>query len=314
MKKKKKNKNRSIKRKIIGILCAIAALAIMFAITFIVFGGNEKMSTIKETKVPVIKGMTINQATVALEREGLILVEAGTEISSEPEGSVIESDPRDGATVQSGDEIRVIVSSGEEKVDIPDFKDSKLDVVKAFFKKNGISDVDYVEQFDNNIAVGLVIKTEPAAKTKVAGSTKVTVYTSKGVEKKYVKVPNLTGYNYDEAESELKALGLIVTLVYKDTDNENQDGKILEESSMDKSVEVGTTITLTVAKYQVPIVKSYTQEVLALQVDTNKQGVIDNLDSKGIKYTILKDGSKLEDWDPKDRDINTGETINLYFK
>lgn len=313
MKKKKKNKNRSIKRKIIGILCAIAALAIMFAITFIVFGGNEKVSTIKETKVPVIKGMTINQATVALEREGLILVEAGTEISSETEGSVIESDPRAGATVQSGDEIRVIVSSGEEKVDIPDFKDSKLDVVKAFFKKNGITDVDYVEQFDNNIAVGLVIKTEPAAKTKVTKSTKVTVYTSKGVEKKYVKVPNLTGYNYDEAESKLKALGLIVTPVYKDTDNENQDGKILVESSVDKSVEVGTTITLTVAKYKAPIVKSYTQDDLALKVGAGFDGVIAELNSFGIKYVIKTKGTLLEEWSPKDRDIKVGETVTLYF-
>lgn len=251
MKKKKKNKNRSIKRKIIGILCAIAALAIMFAITFIVFGGNEKVSTIKETKVPVIKGMTINQATVALEREGLILVEAGSEVSSEPKGSVIESNPRAGATVQSGDEIRVIVSREEEKA--------------------------------------------------------------------YVKVPNLTGYKYDKAESELEALGLIANPIYKDTDIEDQNGKILELNNVDKSVEKGTTITLTVAKYKAiteesPTVKSYSQDEVMLLIDSDKQGVINNLESKGIKYNIIKDGSKLEDWDPKDCDIEVGEVIKLYFK
>ena len=111
----------------------------------------------------------------------------------------------------------------------------------------------------------------------------------------------------------MESVGLVVSAAYKDTDNKNKDGKVLSESSVDKSVDIGTTITLTVAKYKEPTVKSYTQEDLALQEGAGLEGVIANLESHGIKYVIKTKGTLLEEWSPKDRDIKVGETVTLYF-
>lgn len=312
-KKKKNKKNRNIKRKIIGILLAIVALSAMFTISFILAGGNKKVEATKETKVPEINDMTINQAKVSLEREGLILVEAGAEKSSKTEGDIIGVEPSVGSIVQVGDEIRVIISSGDEKIVIPDFKSSNLEEVKAFFKKNEITDVNYIEQFDEKIAASKIIKIEPAASTKITKTTKVTVYTSKGKDKKLVKVPDLTGYDLAEATTNLESLGLKVTIKNdeKITDK-NKEGKVLSQNIKDASVEVGRGVILTVGKYVEGEIVS--QDTLGIKIDMGKQGAIKSINDNGLTYKIGTEGATLVDWSPKDRDLKKGEEVTLYFK
>jgi serine/threonine-protein kinase len=312
-KTKKNKKNRNIKRKIIGVLLAIVVLSAMFTISFIIAGGNKKVEASKETKVPEINDMTINQAKVALEREGLILIEAGSEKSSKPEGDIIWVEPSVGSTVQVGDEIRVIISSGDEKIVIPDFKSSNLEEVKAFFKKNGITDVNYIEQFDEKIAASKIIKIEPAASTKITKTTKVTVYTSKGKDKKLVKVPDLTGYDSAEAKTNLESLGLKVTIKNdeKITDK-NKDGKVLSQNIKDASLEVGQGVILTVGKYVEGEIVS--QNTLGLLTDMGKEAAIGRITDNGLTYKTETEGTKLVDWSPKDRDLKKGEKVTLYLK
>ena len=310
--KKKKSK----KKIIIIILSVIAALIAMFLIAYAVAGGNKTAEPINVIKVPEIVGMTLDQAKVALEREGLVLVEAGTEKSSKEEGTILEVDPTEGTTVESGAKIRVIVSSGADKVKMPDFKESDLNTVKTFLTKNGVTNVDTTDEYSDTIAKGTVIKTDPGANTEVTKDTKVTIYVSQGKKTVFVKIENYVGLDYEDAKTNLEKAGLVVTRGDdKTTDDKTQDGKVATQTNVNKNVEEGSTITLRVWKYVEPEKKSIQVGDIGLQNEMTQKGAKSAVEAKGLKWKIEGSGDSLKSWSPRDTSyVKEGDTITLTFE
>ena len=309
---KKKNSKKKI---IIIVLSVVAALIAIFLVTFIIFGGNNSTVTTDGIKVPEIVGMTLDQAKVALEKDGLVLVEAGTEKSSKDEGTILEVDPKEGASVEEGAKVRVIVSSGSEKVKMPDFKESDLNTVKTFLNKNGVTSITTVEEYSDTIAKGTVIKTEPGADAEVTKDTKVTIHVSKGKETKYVKVENYQSLlSYEDAKAKLEKAGLVVTRGEdKTTEDKSLDGKVATQSIVNKSVEEGTTVTLRVWKYVPPTAKTFKLGTLELVKDMDKQTVLNKLKAAGLKVNIVDEGTKLLDWTDDNTDVKEGDVISITF-
>lgn len=245
----KKKKKRNV---IIGITCAAVVLILVFIGAFVMFG-NDKEDSAEKVKVPELKGLTIEQAEVALKREGLELVEAGKEKSDEEEGTIIEVEPEEGSEVKKGTKVRVIVSSGKDKIEMPNFEDSELSTVKTFFNKNNIDNVNYIEVYSDTIDANKVISTDPKSGTEIDEDTPVTVYVSKGTETKYVTVDNVIGMLSSDARSTLESAGLYVNIQYQSVSNEADDGLVLSETNIGKKVEVGTTITIVVGSYEEPV-------------------------------------------------------------
>ncbi len=247
----KKKKKRNL---IIGISCGVVVLILAFIGAFIAFGGSNSSDSTK-VKVPELKGLTIEQAKVALERKGLELVEAGTEKSSEEEGTVIDVDPKEGTEVKKGSKVRVIVSSGSEDLEMPNFVDSELDTVKTFFSKNNIDNVSYVEVYSDSIVSGKVVSTDPKAKTKIDKDTSVTVYVSMGPETpavEYVTVSDVRGLTSSAAQAKLSAQGLYVSIQTTIVTDQSLDGIVTSVTNVGKKVEVGSTVSITVGKYNRP--------------------------------------------------------------
>lgn len=244
---KKSSKRKKI---VIGIICGIVGLILVFVVAFLAFGGSSKDSSSDLVAVPSVVGMSQSEAKAAIEKAGLVYVDAGTEKSDKKKGTVVEVDPKESKKVEKGSKVRVITSSGKsETVKMPDFADSSLDTVKKFLSKNNITNVTYEEKYSSTIAQGCVISTDPEAGTKLDSDTDVTVYVSKGPETVYVTVPDVTGWSYNDAKAKLEGMGLKVSKTTTTVTSESQNNMVQSQTNSGDSVESGSTITLTVGVY-----------------------------------------------------------------
>lgn len=100
--------------------------------------------------------------------------------------------------------------------------------------------------YDDKIKAGRVVSTDPAAGTKLAVNSKVTVVLSKGKEQ--VVVPDLSGYSQDEAKQKLQNLGLQVGTIKTVDDPSVDKGNVVStDPAKDKKVDKGTSINLNIA-------------------------------------------------------------------
>lgn len=248
--KPNKNFNKSKMTKII-IGVALGILLIVLGIgTFKLVG---IASSNKEVEVPNIVGKNIEDAKKQLSSINLTLVEAGTEVSDQEEGTILQINPEAGTMVKEKSEIRVIVSGGETKLKMPDLKEYDINTAKTILNSLGLKIDSSSEEFSDNVAKGQIISQNPAPDTEVSANDKITVVVSKGPEVKYSNVPGVTGVTIDEAKAKLSNVGLKAAVQEKETQNESENGKVLAQQYAEGTrVQQGATVTITVGKYVQP--------------------------------------------------------------
>lgn len=131
-------------------------------------------------------------------------------ITNEPndtvaEGFVISQTPTADSTMKLGGytTLELVVSSGIDMVEIPEVEWQDHGVMKFKLEDEYGLVVKEVPEYNEKIGSGMSIKTVPEAGTQVEKGTKVTLYWSKGPEKKMVVVPYLIGDTYDKALKKL---------------------------------------------------------------------------------------------------------------
>ncbi len=245
-KKRRANSSGSKKKLIIGILSAAAVLILGVIGIFALTGSGSK-----EVTVPDIKGMTLVEAKKALSDVGLVLEEAGTEESSEAEGTVLQVNPEVGSSAKKGDKVRVIVSAGETKIKMPNVVGSSLENAKTKLKKENLTNINVEYENSDEVDSGDVIRTNPEAGEEVTDDTTITLVVSKGAAVKYVKVPSVVGVSQSTAESRLANAGLGVSVVPRTTTDKSQNGMVIEASAgAGASLKSGSTVTIYVGEYK----------------------------------------------------------------
>ena len=236
----KREKN-SIKKIIIGIVVAVVILAVgaggFFALS--------KMSKPKDIKLPNFVGMKIDDAQVEAKKYDLTL-DIKKENSGKEEGTVLSMDPKAGDTVKEGSTVKVTVSAGKKKVEVPNVVEESINDAKAILKSKGLTNIKEEYQFSNNYASGTVISQNPSKGQEVTEDTDITLTVSKGPEIKKVTVPKVVGWNSSDASNELKKVGLRVSISEENNDTV-EAGKVI---SQDQNGEVneGTVVNIVVSK------------------------------------------------------------------
>ena len=125
--------------------------------------------------VPDVKGMTVADATTALQKAGLVLGTTTEAYSDSVEsGKVISSDPAAGASGHFyGDSVSIVVSKGSEMVTVPDVSSMKQDEAVAALKAAGL-----VVKIERVFGIPFIssLSTNPAAGTSVRRGSTVTLY------------------------------------------------------------------------------------------------------------------------------------------
>jgi serine/threonine-protein kinase len=239
------NKNKIVKI-IIGV--AVALLVIVLGVGAYKMLGSATSNN-KDITVPNIVGKNIDDAKKEIEALNLVLVVANSEVSDQPEGTILQMNPEAGTTAKEKSEIRVIVSKGGTKISMPDLEDYDIDTAKTILKSLGLEISSTTEEYSDSVPKGQIISQNPKKDTDVSSSDTITVVVSKGPEVKYTTVPSVVGADKDSAASQLQSAGLKVAVNYQETQDESQNGKVLDQTNAGNNVKIGSTVTITVGKY-----------------------------------------------------------------
>ena len=160
------------------------------------------------TDVPDITGMTLDEASHALEEAGLALNSDVSEQNDEaPAGQVIKQDPAGGTQLSKGSKVRVTVSKGVEKKRVPNVAGMDVEDAQSRLESNDF-DVD-VREVDSLEPKGTVLSVSNEGAELEKGKP-VTVEVSNGM---LFKAPDLVRQSQKQAEDELRAAGWTGQLV-----------------------------------------------------------------------------------------------------
>lgn len=302
VKKKKKNKN-GVKKALI-VVGAIILVLILGSIGYFLANGNSN----KEVEVPNIVGKTVNEVKSEVEALGLQIKVKSTEKSDKPENTILQTDPKSGTKVKKDSIINVVVSAGEEQVDMPDFRDYEKTNIEKTLQTQGFTNYTIKEEYNDKVENGYLIRQSPSAGTKISKKTEIEIIISKGPEVKLVNVPNVVGEKEAKGKETLEKLKLVVTINYEITNDKSQDGVILKQSDSDSQRTEGTPITLTVGKFEEKIIDI---AGLGLEAGMKVDDAIKILLRNNISYKIIGSGDIVESFT---KEIKEGQTVEIKAK
>ena len=226
---------------ILGILgLALAAFSTWAIVTLIPWSSASSRVT-----VPSLSGMTIEQATTALEDPdvGLRLGTQTPEVSDQPENTIVNQQPAAGETIERGQSVNVTISSGMEQVTVPQLVTlTSVDAARIALLDAGLQ-LGTIKSRNSQQPEGYVLAQEPSEGTQVDAGSSVDITVSSGL----VKVPNVKNLTEAQARSDLAQSGFEVQSVEIE-DGSVPGGTVLAQSP--KSGELlprGSTVTITVS-------------------------------------------------------------------
>lgn len=136
-------------------------------------------------------------------------------------------------------------SSNAEVVIVPDLSNMTETAAKAALNKLRLG-VSVQEGSSDDVPEGQVYDQSPAAGVKTDVHTQVTIYISTG--KETFKLDDVTGMDYDQAQSQLENDGLKVSLEFEDSDSVDKNEVIRTSPEAGSQVAEGDTVTIVASK------------------------------------------------------------------
>ncbi|MCX4449607.1 Stk1 family PASTA domain-containing Ser/Thr kinase [Streptomyces sp. NPDC087866] len=225
-----------------GLIAAVLAVLLVLGVG----GGVWYINSGQFTKVPSLLGQTEQTAKKRLSDAGLELKGVKRAFSDTVgRGKVIGSDPKSGARIRGNGSVSLVVSRGPEIIEVPDVEGVRLADAKRQLKKAGLLPGMVTREFNEDIAAGEVVRTDPEAGTERHPDSAVAIVVSKGSP---VDVPDVTGLSVDDATDALADEGLKVKVAPGRVHSPEDKGDIARQSPADgtKAAE-GDTVVVTVS-------------------------------------------------------------------
>ena len=192
-------------------------------------------------------GMTPEDARKAIEALGLKWELDSSKVASDTvaEGKVAQTNPSPGSKVKAGQTIRVYLSSGSDEVEVPDLDGMSQDQARSALKAVGL-ELGNVTSVDSEKDKDRIVAQDPVTGTKVKKGTTIGVSVSNG-KTAQVEIPTVVGTSSEDAQAQLKALGLNVTV--EEVAGNQPAGQVLSiEPGEGSKVEKNSTVKLKVSK------------------------------------------------------------------
>lgn len=244
--------------------------------------------------VPDLSKKTEDEAKAALKKLRLgVNVQTGTS-DDVPEGQVYDQSPAAGTKVDVHTQVTINISSGKEKFSLDDVTGMQYQQAQAQLENDGLV-VSLEFDYSDSVGSDMVISTSPEAGSQVVKGDTITITASKGKETKTTIVPNLLGHNIDDAIQMIKDAGLTYNGKSSDYSDSYSENQVMDQSiSAEKTVDEGTTISLTVSlgsrvtsySASIPIESPFGRDI------TDGDGNTDVYDSGQVTVVVYKpDGS-----------------------
>lgn len=197
-----------------------------------------------QVTVPSVLNMTVEEATAALEKVGLVVSTVDVD-STKDIGTVVKQDPKPGESAKSGDTVTLSVSKGTTKVTAPDVTGSTLDTAKADIAQAGLT-VGSVSEDDGTSGQtpGTVVSQDPSGGSSVPKGSAVDLVIA--AQSSGQDVPDVTGTDAATAKSKLSSLGFNV--VSQGAESTQPEGTVIDQDPQPgATIAAGGTVTIIVA-------------------------------------------------------------------
>ena len=232
------------------VLSSIVGLILLFVITLGLTIGISNARRPKEVAIPNLVGKTVDEAKQILTENKLNYVEDSSEYNTTyPAGQIISQTPNfvDGRKIKQNTDVKVVVSLGTETTTVPKLKGLTKDEAEDAAKSSKIK-LEFVDEISKTVEAGVIIKQEKEEGETVNAGDTVKVYVSIGTGIKQVAVVSVLYKDEETAKQTLQDLGLTVNVEYGE-DKTRGNGVVLKQSiESGKTVDEGSTITITVNK------------------------------------------------------------------
>ncbi len=200
-----------------------------------------------EVTVPNLKNVSVETAKKRLADLDLLSDTQERSDRDVESGDVISTSPAAGEAIPCQSTVTLFVSTGANFIDLPSFIGQREATAAAQVRRLGL--IPDTETRDADEPEGQVIDQDPVegAEGVLRGDT-ITLVVSSGAGA--TTIPDVVGQTESAARGRMSAAGLNVDVITQETDEQSQDGRVLDQSP-DGGVrtQTGTTVTLVIGRF-----------------------------------------------------------------
>jgi len=157
--------------------------------------------------IPDLVGKTMAEAKITLAKKSLAIANKGEQYDTHWEkGRIIFQDPPSGSKVKFNKEVKVILSSGKDKVTIPRLMGKSFQLINQALKDAGIRKGKVSQVHTSDYSAGKIFAQNPQALEEVGRNFPVSLLVSQGEEEDRYLMPDLIGKNAVTIIAKLKEL------------------------------------------------------------------------------------------------------------
>lgn len=308
------NKHPKAKIPAIVVGCILIFILTIFITRFVM-----DIGTVKDVPMPELVGKTEEEIKELFKNTKFTYEIIEEEYDNEiEEGKVISQNPkyRKNYTIKENTKFEIVISKGTKIVIMPKLEGEKIDNAKKMLEElDAALVVEVVEEESTKVEEGIVLKQSIEKDKEVEAGTTITLTVSKA--KAQATVPSLIGKTEDAAKAELTSAKLKVEVVY-DEDTTKNPGVVLKQSvDVGKTVDEGTTVTITVNK--IAEVKSGTVTVNVKSI-TNYRKEVDEEGNEitpkdvKLKVTVTSQGTTETAYEQNVKPTNESVAVRISGK
>ena len=203
-----------------------------------------------KVRVPSVRNTPQERAIKDLDKVGLKVTADPMPSDTVKRGFAIGTSPRAGAEVDRGARIRLFVSSGPERITVPDVVGVTRETAESRITGLGLEVTVETEETDE-AQDGEVLRQTPEGGSQADRGDEVTIVVAQ--EPEQVSVPNVEGLSQADAVAALRDAGLQPSVRERATENEAEDGTVLEQRpGAGTDVDSGDSVIIIVGTFEEP--------------------------------------------------------------
>ena len=314
-----RNRNRDVREEqrsnvaTIAIIACSAVMVLAIVIFLVVLFSDGTGPEPQLIQVPQLVGE--NYDTLPNSSDYQVKLNEKVHDSTVPAGHIISQKPDAGGQMEKGEAIYVTVSLGEvpKIVKMPNVVNWELSQAERALNNLGINLQIKVEpEHHDEVPEGSVIRSEPMAETELTTGQEVKLFVSLGVEFKTAAMPDIIGYEKNDAKKVLDNQQLALDITFEEIfDSTIPEGQVVKTNpEADATLETGDAVTVYISKGAQLVPMS---AVLNLNVDS----AVNILKSDGfVNYTIqtvedIKQKDTVIELRVDDEVVNPGDKIDV---
>ena len=208
---------------IVGALSLVLLIGLFVIVMFPGLFGPEKIEVID------VKDLPLNQAMDMVEEAGFVAGDVAEEASGEfEEGRVIRTIPQSGKVRDEGTEIKFIVSTGKELMELSNYEGRNIEQVMSFLATQNFKSVDSSTKEYSDEPVGTILSQTPNGGSEIIPEeTDLTFVVSMGQELNVVN--DLSQYNEKTLNDYSISSGFIIRFLEEEHSEEVPEGLVIRQ-------------------------------------------------------------------------------------